>query len=337
MQHHRRHTGSDRELTMRDVARRAGVSASTVSRVVNDDRYVGAATKLRVERAIEELGFQPNRLAQRLRHGRATETVALVIEDVANPFYSAIAEGVDSVARANRHMLILGTTRRTAQEERHVLEELLRRRVDGFLIVPSSQQHLDLYDRIARSASMVFVDRRPPGIEADAVVLDNRGSARRAVEHLIGAGHRRIAYLGGASTVHPGKGRLAGYRRALAGAGLPADDRLVRLGNHDAAAARDAAVELLAADPAPTAVFADNNRMTVGLLNAIRRTGHRVAVAGFDDLELAELLSLPLTLVTYDPTALGRRAAELLFARINGAAGPPRRITVPTTMITHEA
>ncbi len=324
---------------MQDVARVAGVSASTVSRVVNDDRYVGRASREKVEKAIDELGFRPNRMAQKLRPGRPTDTIALVIEDVSNPFYASIAAGVDAVAQQHRHMMILGTTRRSFEQERDVLEELLRRRVDGLLVVPSTQEHLQTYQKLSRWAPMVFIDRRPRGMRADAVVLDNQDGARRAVASLIDAGHRRISYVGGAPSVFTGERRLTGYRRALSDAGISFDPALVRLNNHDTGAARAAALELLSGDAAPTAVFTDNNRMTVGVLEAIHRSGRdrAVAVAGYDDVELADLLSVPVTLVSYDATALGRQAAELLFARIDGDDRPARRITVPTRMVSHPA
>lgn len=324
-----------RGLTMQDVARAAGVSVSTVSRVVNGDRYVGGATRARVEAAVADLGFHPNRMAQKLRPGRPTDTIALVIEDVSNPFYAAIAEGVDSVAQQHRHLLILGTTRRSVDQEREVLAELLRRRVDGLLVVPSGPDHLETYDRLGRWAPMVFIDRRPRGLAGDAVVLDNRGATRRVVTSLVGAGHHRIAYLGGAPSVFTGQRRLAGYRSALADAGIPVDAGLVRLDNHDTAAARSAGLDLLAAARPPTAVFADNNRMTVGLLRAVHESGRDVAVAGYDDVELADLLRVPLTVVSYDATELGRRAAGLLFDRIDGYQGPPRRVTVPTSITHH--
>jgi LacI family transcriptional regulator len=319
---------------MQDVAERAGVSASTVSRVVNDDRYVGKQTRVRVEAAIAELGFQPNRMAQRLRPGRPTDTIALLIEDVSNPFYSAIAQGVESVAQQQRHLLVLGTTRRDFDQERGVLEELLRRRVDGLLIVPSTldkQPYVDL----SRWAPMVFIDRRPAGMKTDVVVLDNRTGAREVVARLVTAGHRRIGYVGGAASVGATEPRLTGYRTALERAGIAIEPALVHLNNHDTAAARAAGRAMFAAADPPTAVFADNNRMTVGVLEAIHERGSGAEVAGFDDVELADLLKVPVALVTYDAFAMGRRAAELLFERIAEPERAPRRVVIPTEVVPH--
>jgi len=319
---------------MQDVAKRAGVSASTVSRVVNGDRYVGKQARVRIEAAIAELGFQPNRAAQKLRPGRPTDTIALLIEDISNPFYAAIAQGVESVAQQQQHLLVLGTTRRDFEQERGVVEELLRRRVDGLLIVPSTLDKRP-YVELSRWAPMVFIDRRPAGLKADVVVLDNRAGARDAVALLVEAGHRRIGYVGGAETVGANEPRLTGYRQALERAGIAVEPELMRLNNHDIAAARGAARELFVVADPPTAVFADNNRMTVGVLEAIHDCGADVEVAGFDDVELADLLRVPVALVTYDAFAMGRRAAELLFERIVDRDRAPRRVVIPTTVVPH--
>jgi LacI family transcriptional regulator len=183
---------------MHDVARVAGVSPATVSRVVNNERYVRAETRAVVETAIAGLGFQRNEAARALRPGQTTETIALVIEDVANPFWSAVAHGAEEVARKNGHMVVVGSTRGSYERERDLLRDLvLRRRVDGVLVVPTADLQAGLHAELSRWVPMVFIDRTPPGVPADTVVLDNAGGARRAVEHLIAQGHRRIAYIGG--------------------------------------------------------------------------------------------------------------------------------------------
>ena len=325
---------SRRRPTMHDVARAAGVSPATVSRVVNDERYIRAQTRAAVEQAIADLGYQRNESARALRDGQATDTIALVIEDVANPFWSAITGGAEEVARRHRHMLVVGSTRHSPDRERDLLRDLvLRRRVDGVLVVPTAQPQHDLHAELSRWAPIVFIDREPAGLAADAVLLDNQGGARRAVEYLIGRGHRRIGYIGGDPTVTTGAKRLAGYRQALKSAGLPAEPPLIRLNVHTTADAHRAAAELIRR-PGADAVFADNNRMAVGVLHAVHEHGGPVGVAAFDDVELAALLTQPVTLVTYDAAALGAHAAELLFARINGADGPPRRSVHRTTLVT---
>jgi len=318
---------------MHDVARVAGVSVTTVSRCINNDRYVRDSTRQKVDAAVAELGFQRNDMARALRPGQATATIALVIEDVANPFYSGIARGVDEVAQQNRHLLVVGNTELSFDRERELLGELVRRRVDGLLVVPTAHDHRSLHADLGRWAPMVFIDRAPTGVPADAVLLDNRGGTRQAIEHLIAAGHRRIAYIGGDPSVYTGAQRLAGYRQTLRKAGLTYHDELVSLGHHTDAAAREAVLALLGRRGGPTAVFADNNRMTIGALHAVAESGGKVDVAGFDDLELADLLSMQVALVTYRPDDLGRTAATLLFDRIRGDTRPPRRIVIKTELV----
>jgi len=326
---------SQRRPTMHDVARAAGVSPATVSRVVNNERYISAETRAAVERAVAELGFQRNEAARSLRPGQSSDTIALVIEDVGNPFWSAITHGAEEVARKHQHMLVVGSTRQSYERERDLLRDLvLRRRVDGLLVVPTAHTQHELHAELTRWAPMVFIDRTPVGVSADAVVLDNHGGARSAVEQLLAQGHRRIAYIGGDPSVTTGARRLAGYKQAIKRAGAGFDPALVRMNVHTVADALTTTAALLAQKPQVDAVFADNNRMCVGALQAVHDAGRPIAVAGFDDVELAALLPHPVTLVTYDAIAMGAHAAELLFARIKGSAGPPKRSVHRTTLVT---
>lgn len=318
--------------TMHDVARLAGVSVTTVSRAVNNHSYVRTATRERVNAAIAELGFQRNEIARTLR-GSAAATVALVIEDVANPFYSGITRGVDEIAQERRHMLIVGNTKRSFEREAGLVSELVRRQVDGLIVVPTAHDHSALHAEMGRWVPMVFVDRVPAGVSADAVILDNRGGAGKAVDHLVAAGHERIAYIGGNPKVFTGINRLAGFRQALKRHGLRYDRDLVRLGQHTVEAAQATVTELLDRPDPPTAVFADNNRMTIGALQAVSACGSRIDVAGFDGLELADLLTTQVALVTYRPDELGRTAARLLFERIEGSTSPPRKVVLDTELV----
>jgi LacI family transcriptional regulator, galactose operon repressor len=327
---------TQRRPTMHDVARAAGVSPATVSRVVNNERYIREETRTAVEQAIAELGFERNEAARSLRPGQSTDTIALVIDDAANPFWSAVTDGAEEVARRHQHMLVVASTRQSYDRERDLLRDLvLRRRVDGLLVVPAAHAQQELHAELGRWAPMVFLDRTPSGVPADAVVLDNRGGTRRAVENLIAQGCRRIAYIGGSPNVSTGKHRLAGYREALKRAGLAYDRAIVRLDAHTVRDAHDAATDLLTTVTGIDAVFADNNRMCVGLLHALHeiQPAETIAVAAFDDVELADLLPHPVALVTYDATAFGAHAAELLFARMAGGDGPPRRSVHRTKLL----
>jgi LacI family transcriptional regulator len=318
---------------MRDVAVRAGVSLKTVSRVINEEPGVAVATAARVSDAIAELGFRRNDLASSLRRGITSATLGLVIEDVANPFYSAIAQAVEAAARERGFLLFTVSCQEDPDRERELVEALLRRRVDAVLIVPSSRNHGYLERATADGTPVVFLDRPPVGLEADCVLLDNLGGARAAVEHLLAHGHERIAVVADPAGLYTATERLAGYRQALDAAGVPVRDELVRLGSHDVAQAEEIVRELLALPPdrRPTAVFAGNNRHTVGVLRGLRGAERPVALVGFDDFELADLLGT--TVVHHDSGQLGAHATALAFERLDGASPPPRRLVVPTELV----
>jgi LacI family transcriptional regulator len=314
---------------MRDVAAAARVGVTTVSRVVNGDVRVTPDRRQRVLDAIEALRFQPNAMARAIRPGQRTATVALIIEDVSNPFFSSIAHGAEEIARRLNHLVIVSATGRDWETERNLVDEMVRRRVDGLLIVPAPHNHTALRS-MTSSIPTVYLDRLPEGIEADAVVLPNESGAHQGVKWLLDRGHTRIAYLGGQPSVQSGASRLAGYRRALTEAGLPVSAPLIRSHLHDAEQAAAAVRELLDAEQPPTAIFSDNNRMTVGAVNVLHERATPVDVAGFDALELAALVRTPLMLVTHDAVELGRRATSLLFERLNGLDTAPRTVTMPT-------
>jgi LacI family transcriptional regulator len=318
---------------MTDVAQAAGVSLKTVSRVVNDEPKVSTATAERVHDAIERLGYRRNEMARTLREGSITRTLGLVIEDVANPFYSAITRGVEEETRARGFLVIAGSSDEDPERERALVHLLFERRVDGLLVVPAASDHRYLAAELAHGTPIVFIDRPPQRVEADVILLDNLGGARTAVEHLLAHGHRRIAIIADAPQIWTAQERYEGFRRALKAAGVDVEPELVRLGPHDTASAEAAALELLALSQPPTAIFTGNNRVTIGALRALGRGARRIALVGFDDLELAEHVSPPLTVISYDAAELGRRAAELLWQRLSGDRQPPRRVVLPTTLV----
>jgi LacI family transcriptional regulator len=316
---------------MRDVARSAGVSLKTVSRVINGEAAVAPATAARVADAIAELGFERNDLARSLRHGGSSGTLGLVIEDVGNPFYSVVAQAVEDAARLRGLLLITASAREDPAREYELVTALLRRRVDALLVVPIGGDHRYL-TRNGEHVSAVFLDRPPCEIEADTVLADNRAGARRATEHLLAHGHSRIALLGDDAELYTANERVIGFRAALDAAGV-GDQALVRLGNHDAAAAEASVRDLLAmpAGERPTAILAANNRNTVGAVRALADAAPHIALVGFDDFELADVLGV--TVMRSDPAQMGLRAAELAFARLDGDDRPPQSITIPTELI----
>jgi LacI family transcriptional regulator len=317
---------------MRDVARAARVSLKTVSRVVNDEPGVRPDTAARVREAIDALGFRRNEMARALRRQRS-HTVGLVIEDVANPFYSAITRAVEERAREAGMLVIAGSSDEDPERERELLRLLCDRRVDGLIVVPAGRDHRYLLPDLSSGIPAVFVDRPAGEIDADAILIDNMGGARAATEHLLAHGHRRIAMVGDALSTYTTAERVAGFRQAMQAAGVPVEDRLLRVGPHDVETTRAVVASLLALPDPPTAILAANNRNTIGAVRALAWDGRPPALVGFDDFELADMLTMPVTVVAYDPAELGRLAADLLFERLAGDAGPPRSIVVPTTLI----
>ena len=311
---------------MSDVARLAGVSIKTVSRVVNAEAGVHAETAERVLAAIERLGFRRNVGALNLRRGSSTGTIGLVLEDVANPFYSGLTRAAEEVARRFGRQVLTGSSDEDADRERELALEFCARRVDGLIIIPAGRQHGYLLPEIASGTPVVFVDRPPGDVLADTVLVDNVAGAAQAVTHLAAHGHQRIAFLGHGPTVFTAAQRLSGFREGCARAGIPFDERLVAMGPHTTSTIVDTL-------RTATAVVTGNNRITVQVLRALARTEHRPALVGFDDFELADLLDPPVTVVSLDPAELGKAAAELLFARMDGDREPPRRIVLPAHLI----
>ena len=228
---------------MSDVAVAAGVSLKTVSRVVNSEPGVRPETAALVSEAIERLGFSRNAVARTLRRGQRSHMLGLVIEDVSNPFYSKIFRGVEEIARDVGFLVITASSGGEPEREPELVQLLCERRVDGLLVVPAADNHRYLLPEVRAGTGLVFIDRPPALIDADAVLLDNVGGARTAVRHLLGLGHRRIAMIGDEKRIFTAAERLHGYRDALDAAGQPFDPSLVRLGAHDADAAAAAVRE----------------------------------------------------------------------------------------------
>ncbi|MFJ8163877.1 LacI family DNA-binding transcriptional regulator [Streptomyces sp. NPDC096136] len=317
---------------MKDVAARAGVGLKTVSRVVNGEPGVTRDTEQRVQEAIEALGFRRNDSARVLRKGR-TATVGLVLEDLADPFYGPLNRAVEEVARAHGALLVNGSSAEDPDRERELALALCARRVDGLIVIPAGDDHRYLEPEIRAGVATVFVDRPAGRIEADVVLSDSFGGARDGVAHLIAAGHRRIGFIGDHARIHTAAERLRGYREAMARAGLPVSGAWVSLGSTAPERVTSAARAMLAGPEPVTALFAGNNRVTVTAVRVLAALSRPVALVGFDDFELADLLRPGVTVVAQDPAALGRTATGRLFQRLSGAALPPSRIVLPTRLI----
>ena len=319
---------------MKEVAAVAGVSLATVSRVVNGGP-VREDLAERVRRAVDMLGYRHNLTASSLRRADGlSASIGLIFEDVANPFFSAVHRGVEDIARERGVLTFAGSSDELPERERELAEAFGSRGVDGLVIVPASADHSYLLRDRAAGVALVFVDRPAQFIDADAVLSDNAGGARTAVAHLAAAGHRRIAYLGDRPEIHTAAERLRGYREGLADHGVAEDPALVRPVQSPADAYAEARALLEGAEP-PTALFTSQNLITVEVVRALHELGlqHAVALVGFDDVVLADVVEPGLTVVAQDPAALGHHAAELLFSRLDGYDGPSRRIVLDTTLI----
>ena len=327
--------GTRQRPTMRDVAALARVSLKTVSRVINGEPTVAAELAARVHRAAATLDYRPNLTARSLRSsdGR-TRTIGVLLEDVANPFSSALHRAVEDIASSRGVAVFAGSLDEDPVRERTLALALAARGVDGLIIVPSGEDHSYLATEQRSGLSLVFADRPPRLLRADTVLSDNDGGAQEAVRHLLAAGHKRIGFLGDFSKIPTAADRFAGYAKALSAAGIELDDELIRRDLHNTASAEAAAGELMAG-PRPTALFSTQNLITIGVIRALRVMGlhERVAVIGFDDIPLADLLQPAVTVIAQDPAAIGAKACEILLRRMDGDPSPAQTHMIATRLI----
>jgi len=316
--------------TMRDVARVAGVSAKTVSRVFNDDPHVTEETRERVRWAMQKLNYVPNLLARSFRAG-ADAAVGLAVPDIADPFFAEMTSSIE-VDLVGRGMAVvvtsLGHGSQSAERERATLEALLRRQISGLIVacVSADQSYLAPWEE---RTPMVFVDRAPKGLSGVYVIEDDLGGAREAVTHLASHGHRRVAFLGVSTPVTTTRRRLRGYRSAVAENGLYDSPDLICMPAESPEESAAGLVKRLEAPDPPTAVFSSNIPCTMALVLALQQAERTdVAVVGFGDFPMAAALAPAVTVVDQDPAGLGRIAVERLLQRIEDPQAPPRRRTV---------
>ncbi|WP_128380054.1 LacI family DNA-binding transcriptional regulator [Streptomyces cavernae] len=324
-----------RRPTLADVAREVGVSAKTVSRVLNEDGPVSARTREQVLTAVARLGFQPNLMARNIRVGGPDTTIGLVVPDLGNPFFGAVARSIEDTVRDRGLTLLMGSSADDPDRERALTDTFLARRISILMVAPSvGADHSHLRTHRAAGLPVVFVDRPGAGLVTDSVVSSNRAGSHDGVAHLIAHGHRRIGFVGDLPTkLYTRRERLAGYRAALQEAGLPHDRSLV-VNAHDQRGASAATSQLLGLADPPTALFAGNNIVALGIVTELaRRRRKDVAVVAFDDVALAEALEPALTVVAQHPEEIGRSAATAALARLDGDRSRVRTITVRTRLI----
>ncbi|WP_434810539.1 LacI family DNA-binding transcriptional regulator [Microbacterium sp. bgisy189] len=318
--------------TLADVAALAGVSPKTVSRVFNQRDLVGPETVERVLASAKRLRFRPNTLARGLRRGGGTNTVGLIVGELGNPFYYKVASGIERELAARGYGLVLATTDDTVEGEERVADALLGQRISALIIIPVSDDQGYLEGERQLGTPVVAVDRPARNLVADSVVLDNRSGAYDATKRLLTLGHRRIAYVCNPASISSQAERIAGYRAAMTEAGIADTSAWERL--LDDRDAKPAAVvrDLLAAPDAPTAVICGNNRMTIGALRALREAAdERTAIIGFDDFDTADVIGV--SVISYDPLEMGRRAAQVALERIGDPTGFTRQLVLPTWII----
>jgi len=332
--------------TIRDVAKKAGVSVATVSHVINRTRKVAPETEARVRRVMEELGYQPNAIAQSLRK-RTTYVIGILVSDITNPFFATLVRGAEDAALEAGYSVIVCNSDEDPGKEDHYIRVLWQRRVDGMLIaVTRDGTSPAIRELVQRKIPFVFVDRKANGIDADAVLSDNFGGAYQATCHLIERGHKRIGIILGIPGATTTEERLAGYCQALKENDLPLTKELIVWGYYRVKEGQKAASQLLSLSYPPTAIFSTNNLMTLGLLQELFchniKIPQEIAVVTFDDLDWSNIFSPPLTVVRQDPYQMGYQSVHLLLTRLRAKTEKTTidkyiEIRVPTKLIIRES
>ncbi|MGO1318340.1 MAG: LacI family DNA-binding transcriptional regulator [Cellulomonadaceae bacterium] len=343
-------TATPRRATLAQVAELAGVSLKTASRALGGEPYVSADTRTQVLAAARALDYQRNAAASLLASGRLADSVGLITGDLTNPFYSALAQGIEDEIRDRNMHLSVANSRESAEQEWRMAGDLADRQTKAIVVASAMTDHAQYETLQARGIPIVFVDRPPARFVADSVVFDNRGGGHLAAEHLLAAGHRRIAFIGDYEWLPTYRERMTGMDEAFTAAGLADWRDLVRSGAHDAAMARRCVRELLADPTPPTAFIAGNNLIMLGVIEELAAQGlapqrrrddeaddaatsgdRGVAVLGFDDFEWGPVLGI--SVVAHDPQEMGRRAARLALARLADRERQASTIVLPMTLV----
>jgi LacI family transcriptional regulator len=319
-----------------DVAKEAGVSIATVSRVLNGTAQVNAEAADRVRLAAQRLEYRPNSAARALRVSR-TKIIGLLITDIQNPFFTALVRGVEDVTQREGYSLILCNSDEDPQKERHYVEVLCAEQVAGVIMVPTRERQRSGHLFREHNIPVVAVDRRVDDRHMDAILVDNVRGAREAVAHLIANGYRRIGVVTGPQNTTTGRERLEGYRQALAAAGIPPDSHLEKVGSFKNETGMKLTGRLLDLVPVIDALFVTNNVMALGALEALHSRGRRipddVAVVVFDEMPWASIGAVSLTTVRQPVYDLGSTAAARLFQRLNHPSAMDRQeIILPPTL-----
>jgi LacI family transcriptional regulator len=332
---------ASKRVTLVDVAEAAGVSRATASLVLRGSDLVAEETRERVEAAMRSLGYVYHRGAASLRQGRS-QTVGLVVPDVTNPFFAELTVAIEGQLELAQHVALLGNTAETLAKQERLLAMLGEYRADGVLLCPAEGTRADTIHALQRAQlPVVLFTRDVDGVEVDYVGADNTAGSELAAAHLLAAGHRRIAFVGGPAGSSARRERLTGYHRALREAGLQPDPVLERSSPTTHEGGLAAVAPLLTQPEPPTAVLCYNDIVALGVMRGLERQGREVgrdvAVVGFDDIAGAAFWHPALTTVAVAPRRIGQEATTLLFERIEQPKAPPRRIILPPTLVVRES
>lgn len=320
---------------LKDVAKLAGVSTATVSRVINGSEKVSSDTKRKILKAIKTLDFKPSRVAQRLRYKDGKrKLIGLIVPDIQNPFYVDVVRGVEDVTYANNFAILICNFAQNAEREKLYIELMQIESVDGLIVAPVDENDPKVINLIKSGLPVVCIDRGITSEPVDIVVVDNEQGAFNAVDYLISKGHKRIAHIAGLPNIPTSIQRLNGYKAALKKARIKFDENLVRFGDSKHVSGKNFTEELLNIPEPPTAFFTGNNLITLGALETIHSRGlkipEEIAIIGFDDMPWSISLNPPLTAVSQPGYDIGRSSAEMLFQRIYD----PNRSTVKLELKT---
>ena len=329
-----------RSVTIKDVAIHASVSVATVSAVMNKNKYVSPELAQRVDESIVALGYQRNSFARGLKT-RVSYSIGLIVPDITNPFFTNIARGVEDVASTHNYSLIIGNTDEDPEKEKKYLQLLESKQADGLIIAVTARSHEYLQSLPIQHLALVSIDRSLFDLGIDTVMVDNREGARTAIEHLIACGHRRIGLVTGIRGIAPTEERILGYTEALEKLGIAVDPALITVAYARVDGGERGAMQLLALEDRPTALFMMDGTMAIGALQCIAKLGLRcpedVALACFDDFSWAAVMRPHLTVVDQPTYEIGQQSAHLLFERLKNQKKAPREIRLQTRLIVRES
>ncbi|WP_406841605.1 LacI family DNA-binding transcriptional regulator (plasmid) [Streptomyces sp. AHU1] len=324
--------------SIKDVAAQAGVSVATVSRVLNGHPSVSQEARTRVLASVQTLGYRPNAVARSLRTDQ-TRTLGLIISDVLNPYFTELARSVEEEARSLGYSVIIGNADERPDLQDHHVRTLLDRRIDGLLLSPADGCSPGVLDAAHAGTPMVFVDRWIPGLEVPVIRADGSGAVRDLVAHLHDLGHRRLAIIAGPATTTTGRERVEAFREALAAYGIVLPDSYIGQGDFQAASGRRAAMTLLDLAEPPEVIFAADNLMALGVLDAVRERGLQIpddiALAVFDDIPWFVHTNPPITAIAQPTDQLGRAAVRALVDRIEGRT--PQSVSLPAHLVVRRS